>query len=424
MDIRDRVTELRRVPARDLVANPKNWRRHPEAQRKALRAMLRTVGFASAVLARESDEGLVLIDGHLRADLDADAVIPVLVLDVTEDEADQLLATIDPLAAMALTDQDALGALLGQVEIPSADLAAHVQGLAGTARHRGQTDPDDVPVIDDPVTQVGDLWVLGEHRIACADSSIPEHVAAVLGGGRAEMLFTDPPYGVSYRGSTEERLTIANDALSPEALEELLTRCFTAAASALAPGAAFYVCSPATAAQELAFLLALKAAGLRTRQQLVWVKDRFTLTRSDYQWRHEGLMQGDNGDEPVPVRDPRDDWAWRHESMVYGWAHGVHEFNGDRRQDTVWEIARPPSKHDHPTIKPVELVARAIALSSAPGAVVLDPFLGSGSTLIACQQLERTCAGIDIDPLYVDRAVRRWEEFTGLTAERREAAIG
>jgi hypothetical protein len=183
MDIRDRVIELRRVPARDLVANPKNWRRHPEAQRKALRAMLKSVGFASAVLARETDEGLVLIDGHLRADLDPDAVIPVLVLDVTEAEADQLLATIDPLAAMALTDQEALGALLGEVEIPSADLSAHVQGLAGTARHRGQTDPDEVPVVEDPITRPGDLWVLGEHRIACVDASVPEHVTAVLGGG-------------------------------------------------------------------------------------------------------------------------------------------------------------------------------------------------------------------------------------------------
>jgi hypothetical protein len=195
MTLRDRIIDLRRVPVDELRANPKNWRRHPPAQAKALRAMIDDVGFADALIARETPEGLMLIDGHLRLSQSGPAdVLPVLVLDVDEAEADRLLATLDPLAAMAEVDAGALEALLAEVSIPSADL---MQFLAPNGK-AGKTDPDAVPpVLEQPVTKPGDLWVLGDHRLLCGDATDPEAQARLL-TAPDQLLVTDPPYGVNY----------------------------------------------------------------------------------------------------------------------------------------------------------------------------------------------------------------------------------
>ncbi len=146
--IRDRIVELRRVPASELVADPRNWRRHPPAQQRALRSVLAEVGYADALLARQTAEGLVLIDGHLRAETTPDEVVPVLVLDINEDEAAMILATLDPLAGMAIADSDALAALLASVTISDDELLAHLREMAGIRPvAEGLTDPDDLPPV-------------------------------------------------------------------------------------------------------------------------------------------------------------------------------------------------------------------------------------------------------------------------------------
>ncbi len=200
--IRDRIVELRRVPARELIQHPKNFRRHPPAQQAALRGGVDEIGYADALIARETDAGLELIDGHLRAETTPDAVVPVLVLDVTEAEADKLLATLDPLSALAETDQDALDKLLEGVETDSDALRSLLDELGKRNGNDWREREDSVPDLsEEPTTKPGDLWILGHHRLLCGDATDADDVRRVMDGKRASLFHTDPPYLVDYVGS-------------------------------------------------------------------------------------------------------------------------------------------------------------------------------------------------------------------------------
>ncbi len=397
MSFPDRIKELRRVKAAELLANPRNWRRHPQAQRRALRALLEHIGMADALLAREVSGGLELIDGHLRADLDPEAILPVLVLDVTEAQAATLLATLDPLAGMALADPERLAALLAEAVVPDEVLAASLWSMAGAATCTGLTDPDDIP--SRPVrTRVltGELWALGPHRLLCADATDPAGMHRLMGKERASVLWTDPPYGVGYVGKTPQALTIAGD--GAEGLETLLQGAFAVADHALRPGARIYLCHP-TGSNAWASYRAFTEAGWRLHQSLVWVKDHMVLGHSDYHHRHEGILYGY---KPGPGR----------------WGRGARGWYGGNDQDSVLHVDRPTASREHPTAKPVELVRRCLLNSSRPGDGVLDAFAGSGSTLIAAEELGRRAFLVEIDPWYCDVVLSRWEAFTGDTAKR------
>lgn len=398
-EIRDRVVELRRVRAGDLHEHPKNWRIHPERQRKALRGVMEDVGFADAILTRERDDGVLeVIDGHLRRSMDEDMIVPVLVLDVDADEADQLLVSLDPLAALAQTDATSLTDLLASIETRSEDLRMLYGELAREAAEavsatRG--DPEDIPAEPPrPRSQPGDLHVLGDHRLVCGDATDAAAVSRLMGKERATLLVTDPPYGVNYVGKTRDRLQIAGDAVA--SIASLLEGAFANADRVLDEGAVIYVFHPA--ANALAFLEAI-ASRWDLHQQLVWVKDSMVLGHADYHYAHE------------PIAYARKAAGSRRGRGVGGW------YGGNART-TVFEVPRPKASPEHPTAKPVELVAQLVANSSIPGDVVLDPFLGSGATLIACEELRRRSFSIEIDPSYVDVAVRRWERFTGRKARR------
>jgi DNA modification methylase len=399
--IRDRVEGLIRVPASELHPHPANWRRHPDHQRAALRGVLRQIGYADALLARRDGERLVLIDGHLRQSLDPRQVLPVLVLDVDEAEADLLLATLDPLAALASPDPAALAALLGRVEASSSavrDLLDDLARGAGLPVARLLADPDHVPEAPEPVTAPGDLWVLGRHRLLCVDATEPANLARLMAGEAADVLWTDPPHGVDYVGKTARALRIAGDAA--EGLAHLLPRAFATAGTVLAPGAAVYVCHPAGPLQ-LEFLQAFVAQGWQLRQSLVWVKDHMVLGHADYHWRHEPIAFGY---APGPGRRGRGGAGWY----------------GGNGEDSVLEVPRPAASREHPTMKPVELIRRCLA-NSAPGAgIVLDPFAGSGSTLVACEVAGFQGRGMDLDPRYCDVIIRRFEELTGHKAKLAE----
>jgi len=290
--VRDRVVELRRVPAAELRANPKNWRRHPQGQVRALTSVLQQVGYADALLARETPDGLELIDGHLRAEITPEQEVPVLVLDVDQEEADLILATLDPLAAMAEADSEALEALLSSVAIDSADLAEYLAGQTGNGKKEGLTDPDEVPEAPaEPTTKRGDLWVLGDHRLLCGDAFDQDALRRLLGDSIA--------------------------------------------------GSGF---------------------------ELIW---------SAVSHKQDILR-----------------FFW---FGMFG--------SPEARERT------------HPTQKPTALLVEMLGRWSPERTIVADPFLGSGSTMIAAEQTGRRCYGMDIDPLYCDVAVKRWENFTGKTAE-------
>lgn len=212
--IRNRITGLTWVRAGDLVPHPANWRRHPARQRAALRGLLRQIGYADALLARRDGDRLVLIDGHLRQSLDPDQVVPVLVLDLDQREAELLLATLDPLAGMATPDPGALAELLERVQASSAAVRALLEGLArgaGIPVLPLRRDPDHLPETVPPRTSRRDLWALGRHRLVCADARSGTDLDRLMEGRRADVLWTDPPYGVDYAGKTSRALRIAGD---------------------------------------------------------------------------------------------------------------------------------------------------------------------------------------------------------------------
>jgi DNA modification methylase len=373
-----------------LVPNPLNWRTHPARQREALRGSLDSVGWVQQVVVNRRTGRVV--DGHARiaeAIQRGEAVVPALYVDLSPEEEAQVVATLDPIASLAGQDDEILRALLDQFTVDDAGLLALIDSLVPAEPKAGLTDPDDVPPPgDESGIRLGDVFELGDHRLMCGDSTSADDVAKLMAGETADIIWTDPPYGIDYSGKTKDSLTILNDALTPEQ-----TRALVATALALAPlraGGAFYVASP-SGDLELFFRLALEDAKLPLRQVICWVKDRFVLGRQDYHWRHE--------------------------SILYGWRDGAaHYFADDRTQDTVWEIARPAQSREHPTMKPVELVARALRNSSLPGQIVYDPFSGSGTTVLAAEQTGRRARAMELDPRYVAVAIRRWEDFTGRRA--------
>jgi len=311
--IRDRIKELRRVPAKGLVPNPKNWRRHPKAQVDALRGLLAEIGYADALLARELPDGrLMLIDGHLRAETTPDASVPVLVLDVTEEEADKILLTLDPLASMAESDAERIKALL---ETVGTDNDAVQELLRRTAGERlwQIVHPDEVDEVEvsperaDELrlkwgVEAGQLWQIASHLIICGDCSDRAVVGRLWPNGqpRLRMIWTDPPYGVSYadktawmerHGAQKRRKPIENDSLTPEEVEALFSAALANAVPYAEQGAALHASVPAGPLLPV-FIAAMEKGGFSYRHSLVWVKQTFVLGRSDYHYRHEPILYG------------------------------------------------------------------------------------------------------------------------------------
>jgi DNA modification methylase len=261
--------------------------------------------------------------------------------------------------------------------------------------HDGLDDSEDaVPALAKPKTKIGDLYVLGSHRLLCGDATNADHAWRLMEDRRASLMWTDPPYGVSYVGKTKAKKTIQNDGEGD--IEGLLKMAFSWANQVLAPGAAIYVAHP-PGALSVTFGKAFLFAGWRLHQTLVWVKDSMVLGYSDYHYRHEPIYFGYKNGEG------------RYGRGGLGW-HGRND------ETSVFEIPRPKASEDHPTMKPVALVEQMVRNSSETGAFVYDPFSGSGTTLIACERTGRHCFAMEIDPAYCDVVVKRWEKLTGQKA--------
>ena len=395
MQIKDRITELRRVKAGDLLPNPKNWRKHPKSQAEALQGVLAEVGYVDALLARETPDGLMLIDGHLRAETTPDADVPVLILDVSEVEADKILATFDPLGAMAEADPSKLDDLLREVETGSEALAEMLQELGKDAgcdwAKSDEIVEDEVPGPPvDPVTKPGDLWLLGEHRLLCGDSTKAEDVERLLGDRKPFIMVTDPPYGVEYDPQWRQDAAAAGHlACGASSLGKVTSddRVDWTESYKLFPGSVCYAWHADRHAADL--VVNLRDAGFECRSQIIWKKPAFAISRGHYHWQHEPC------------------WYSVRKGKTSKWC-------GDRSQSTIWEISNRQSDHsNHGTQKPVECMARPIRNHGGKDDDVYDPFLGSGTTIIAAEQLNRRCYGLEISPAYCDVIVERWEKLTG-----------
>lgn len=316
--------------------------------------------------------------------------IAVCWVDVDDDHAARIVAADNRTADLGDYDERLLAELLGDLPdlagtgYDEDDLDAITRRLSGEVQE-GLTDPDEAPSAEDePLSRLGEVYELGAHRLVVGDACDPAAWEKLLTGLRpADLVWTDPPYGVAYVGKTKDALRITGDDAPTEGL---LRAVFGHVAAHTAPGACWYVAAPA-GPDFLAFGAVLAELGV-WRQTLVWVKDQFVMGRSDYHYRHEAIF--------------------------YGWTPGAaHHPLPDRTQDSIHEYDRPKASREHPTMKPVGLIERHLLNSTDPGALVLDPFGGSGSTLIAAHRQRRAAALIELDPRYADVICRRYQAFTG-----------
>jgi DNA modification methylase len=391
-----RGLQIEMWPVDRLIPYARNARTHSDEQVAQIAASIAEFGWTNPILA--GADGIV-IAGHARLAAARKlrmTEVPVIVLDhLTPAQRRALVLADNKLALNAGWDEEMLRVELASLKEEDYDL--DLVGFSDDeleellrdpeSTRDGLTDEDAVP--EEPgqaVTAPGDVWLLGEHRLLCGDATRMVDVQKVLAGGLADMVFTDPPYNVDYEGKTARKLKIGNDALGG-GFQEFLRE---ASANMLAAcKGAIYMCMSSSELHTLQ--QAFRDAGGHWSTFLIWAKHHFTLGRSDYQRMYEPIL--------------------------YGWREGAdHFWCGARDQGDVWFIKRPASSREHPTMKPVELVERAIRNSSKTRDTVLDPFGGSGTTLIACEKTGRQARLIELEPKYCDVIVLRWEEFTGRKA--------
>jgi len=376
-----------------LLANPQNYRRHPKTQKDALAGALDEIGWIQRVIVNQRTGQMV--DGHARVELAiarGEPAVPVVYVDLSEEEERIAIATIDPIAGLAYHDEEQLGELLSQVSAESEDLQAFLDGLGpeGGDTKTGNTDPDDVPETHEdepPVSARGDVWQLGAHRLMCGDSTAADDVGALMDGDTADMVFTDPPYGVSYVGTSASK-SIAGDitqAAIPIAFKQ-------AVEIATNKDARVYFFGGSS---NVGMYYSLFDAYLRSMPTLIiWDKGQIVLRRNNYHSQYEVIFYGWKGRGGSP-----DHW--------YG-GRGADDASD------VWAIKRDSSnEYLHPTQKPVALAERAIRNSCPPGGKVYEPFSGSASTIIGCEKTMRACCAMEMDPRFTDTGIRRWQDFTG-----------
>lgn len=392
-------------PISELRPYEGNAKKHTQTQIENVARSIKRYGFVQPVVV---DADGVIVIGHCRAlaaqRLGMETVPCVSVDDLTPKQVKEL-RILDNKTNESEWDK---GLLL--TELVGLDLSDFSLDFA-LPEPDIEVQEDEVPEIS-PLApteaQRGAIWRCGMHYVMCGDATLQTDVDRLMSGRKADLLLTDPPYNVNYQTPAGK---IVNDALPDEEFRAFLRDAFTVAKTALLPGAGFYIWHADI--EGLNFRGACREAGLRVRQCLIWVKDSLVLGRQDYHWIHEPCLTGDvEGAEDA-------DRGETHDPCLYGWNEGAaHTWRGDRKQTTVLHFARPRKSEDHPTMKPVKLCAYLIKNSTSLGGLVVDFFGGSGSTLIACEQIGRECRIMDVDPRYVDMIVRRWEKWTGLKAER------
>jgi len=359
----------------------KNAKKHPKKQIEQIAKSIKEFGMNQPIVV---DKQGIIIVGHgryealktLKWDIKPEYI---KVVDLTEEQAKSYR-----LADNRLNESDwdmnlVIEELKGLPE-PMLDLTGFDKDLIIESNEKDDEVPD---IQDEPKSKLGDLYELGSHRVFCGDSTKLEDVEKLMDGKKADMVFTDPPYNIAYEGGSKKREMIKNDEVDD--FYGFLLQVYSSFALSMKLGASIYVSHADT--ERVNFTKAFKDAGFYLSSVIIWVKNNSTFGRSDYFWKHEPIL--------------------------YGWREGgAHTWHGDRRQDTIWNVDRPTKSEQHPTMKPIELIEKAIFNSSKQEDVVLDLFLGSGSTLIASEKTGRICYGMELDPKYVDVIVQRYVDYT------------
>lgn len=391
----------------DLRPDPRNARRHPASQIKKLRTAFRRFGFRNPVLLKDDGETIGAGNGRVEAAIEEglDRIPTITVLGLSEDEWRAFAIADNRIALDADWNMDILRTEM--LDLRKAGLSLDMTGfdekeildLFKTPKMMRDADADAPEPPEAPVARAGDVWLLGDHRLACGDSTDPKVVEAVLQGAKPHLMVSDPPYGVEYDAEWRNQAERADgrklnsDPTVKRGLVKNDNRADWREAWALFPGEVAYVWHGGLATGEV--LASLQAVGFEPRAQIIWRKSRSIIGRGHYHWQHEPCW--------YVVRKG-----------------GTGHWQGSRKESTVWDIDHRKSDTGHGTQKPVEAMRRPIETNSQPGDRVYEPFSGSGTTIIAAQMTKRICHAIELDPAYVDVTIKRWEAFTGEKARLEE----
>ena len=409
--------QLETIPLDQITPYAQNAKKHPQYQIEQIKASILQFGNNDPIAI---DENNVIIEGHGRY-LALKALgyheVPVIKLHhLSEDQKRAYILAHNKITLNTDFDINILkDELTNIIDIDMAPFGFSVNLLSSPLTPDEETKETKEPTDEEITIQVGDLYQCGNHRVLCGDSTNPDHLRKLVEEQTIDLYVTDPPYNVAYEGKTKDALTIQNDQMEASAFQDFLTDAFQTVDPFLKPGGSFYIWHADS--ERLNFSQALKRTGWLEKQTLIWAKDTFVLGRQDYQWQHEPCL--------------------------YGWKPGSgHYFISDFSQSTILEnsldtkskqelialiksyqanqptsilrVNRPTRNEDHPTMKPIALLERLIRSSSKQGENILDSFAGSGSTLLACECLGRTCYALELDPKYVAVILKRFEEATGI----------
>ena len=385
------TTEMQLVPLEKLVPYANNARTHSAEQINKLRSSLREFGFINPVII-DRDYGVIAGHGRiLAAKEEGIREIPCVFADhLTEAQKKAYIIADNRMAMDAGWDEELLRVEIEALQAEAFDLSFtgfDEKELSDLFKDDADVHEDDFDVdaeLKQPViTRAGDVWTLGRHRLVCGDSTKAETFALLMGDRRANLVITDPPYNVNYEGSAGK---IKNDNMADDAFYQFLLAAFQNTEAVMADDASIYVFHADT--EGLNFRRAFADAGFRLSGACIWKKQSLVLGRSPYQWQHEPIL--------------------------FGWKKkGRHQWYTGRKESTIWEFDKPKKNGDHPTMKPIPLLAYPIMNSSMSNTLVMDPFGGSGSTLIACEQTDRSCYTIELDEKFCDVIVKRYIEQIG-----------
>lgn len=368
----------------------KNARTHNEEQIDKISKSIKEFGFINPVLI-DSDYGIIAGHGRiLGAKKIGMTEVPCLFIeDLTEEQKRAYIIADNKLSEDAGWDMEILKEELTILNDMDFDIE-----LTGFTLNDIDIDFEEDEVLEDDYevevpeeskSKLGNIYQLGNHRLMCGDSTSIDDVKKLMNDIKADLFITDPPYNVNYEGGTQDKLKILNDNMDNNSFRQFLKDAFYSATEVMKAGAVFYIWH--SDSEGYNFRGACYDNDLQVKQCLIWYKNSLVMGRQDYQWKHEPCL--------------------------YGWKKGTHNWYADRKQTTVLEFDKPTKNDLHPTMKPVDLIGYQVKNSSKENDIVLDLFGGSGSTLIACEQLNRNCYMMELDPKYIDVIIDRWEQFTG-----------
>ena len=385
------------LPVADLIPYARNSRTHSDDQVAQIAGSIAEFGFTNPVLI-DQDNGIIAGHGRVMAagKVGMKTVPCIQVNGWTDAQKRAYVIADNQLPLNAGWDMDMLKVEIQELDGLGFDLDLigfeddMLAGLLNDLTNDGNTDPDDAPEAPkETAVTLGDIWILGDHRLMCGDSTSLEAVQLLMDGQLADQLITDPPYNVAYEGKSADALTIENDDMSDGDFREFLKNCYIAADSVMKPGAVFYIWHADSEGYN--FRGAAHDMGWQIRQCLIWEKQTMVMGRQDYHWKHEPCL--------------------------YGWKDGAaHLWSTDRKQTTILKFDRPSRNAEHPTMKPVALFEYQLLNNTKGKDIVLDLFGGSGTTMIAAEKNNRMSRLMELDPIYCDVIINRWEMFTGLDA--------